>query len=176
MTKDELKIIMQHLANSYRDFKLDESNINWWYEELKDYNFNDVRNRIKEIMSEDRYQAPTLEYIMRTLIKEENKLNWDEMVYFCSVCKKGFNDTKKLEEHEDRCRSVRYIERQIKRFRWGNVNKRELYAMSEEEFDERYKILLRKVQERTNDELEKQRIEFIFNPPKPEVAKEFIGG
>ena len=46
--------------------------------------------------------------------------------------------------------------------------------MPEDEFDEKYKIILRKVQSLTTDEMEKRRIEYIFNPPNQEEAKDFL--
>ena len=46
--------------------------------------------------------------------------------------------------------------------------------MSDEEFQERYCKLLHWIQNHTQNESEKTRIEFIFNPPKKERAKSFL--
>ena len=55
-----------------------------------------------------------------------------------------------------------------------NNKKRELYELPEEEFDRQYKIILKYVMQHTNDESEKTRIGFIFNPPTPEQARAYF--
>ena len=46
--------------------------------------------------------------------------------------------------------------------------------MSEEEFNERYNKLLYYIYEHTENESERTRIGFIFNPPSKEKAKDFL--
>ena len=130
-------------------------------------------------MSDERYsyQPPFLEVIVKGLTKKQNKLDFSELTYFCMFCKRPFNDRNELEEHQDRCRSIKYIISQYKRFNLGEIDnnkKRELYELPEEEFDRQYKIILKYVMQHTNDESEKTRIGFIFNPPTPEQARAYF--
>lgn len=177
MNNEQVKEIILYLKNSYSNYDFKKELVDYWKQELSQYDYEDVKNKLKELMSEDRYayQPPLLEALTRGITKKHNKVDFNELVYFCMFCRRPFNDRNEFEEHQDRCRSIKYIERQYKRFNWGEVrNKAEMYNMSEEEFDEKYKIILRKVQNATTDEMEKRRIEFIFNPPSQEKAKEFL--
>lgn len=177
MNKENIKEIIKFLKTSYPNYEFKREMIEYWEQELSQYDYEDINNRLKELMSEDRYayQPPLLEALTKGITKKHNKVDFSQLTYFCAFCRRPFNDKQELEEHQDRCRSIKYIESQYKRFNWGEVrNKAEMYNMSEEEFDKGYKIILRKVQNATNDEMEKQRIEFIFNPPSQEQAKEFL--
>lgn len=177
MNKKEVKDLFAYLSASYKDYVFKPELIEYWEQELSQYDYEDIKNRLKELMSEERYayQPPLLEAITKGLIKKHNKVDFSQLTYFCMFCRRPFNDRKEFEEHQDRCRSIKYIERQYKRFNWGEVkDKVEMYNMSEEEFDTKYKIILRKVQSLTTDEMEKQGIEFIFNPPSQEQARKFL--
>ena len=179
MNKSQALEILNYLDDNYKDFELTEEKINYWCEQLSQYDYEDISNRLKELMSEERYsyQPPFLEAITRGITKKYNKVDFSKLVYFCRICKKAFNDKEELDIHEDRCSSIKYIKNQYKRFHWPSLTGtqiRDMYNMSEEEFDEKYKIILKKVQSLTTDEMEKTRIEFIFNPPSQEKAKEFL--
>lgn len=177
MDKNKALDILNYLADNYKDFKLTEDKVNYWCQELSQYDYEDINNRLKELMSEERYsyQPPFLEAIIKGITKKHNKVDFTKLTYFCKICRRPFNDKNELDLHEDRCRSIRYIESQYKRFNWGEVkDKAEMYNMSEEEFNEKYKIILKKVQNLTTDEMEKTRIEFIFNPPSQETAMKFL--
>ena len=177
MNSEQIKELIKYLKNSYPNYEFKNEMIEYWEQELSQYEYEDIKNKLKELMGEERYsyQPPLLEAITRGITKKHNKVDFNELVYFCRICRRPFNSKEELDLHEDRCRSIRYIEKQYKRFNWGEVkNKAEMYNMSEEEFDKKYKIILRKVQNATNDELEKTRIEFIFNPPSQEQARKFL--
>lgn len=179
MSKEQIKEIIKYLKNSYPNYEFKPEMIEYWKQELNQYDYEDINNRLKELMSEERYayQPPLLEALTKGIIKKHNKVDFNELVYYCQFCRRPFNDKQELDPHEDRCSAIRYIQRQYKRFMWPKLTGtqiKEMYNMSEEEFDEKYKIILRKVQNLTTDEMEKTRIEFIFNPPSQEKAKEFL--
>lgn len=177
MNSEQIKELILYLKNSYPSYDFKKELIDYWKQELSQYDYEDIKNRLKELMSEERYsyQPPFLEAITKGITKKHNKVDFTKLTYFCKICRRPFNDKNELDLHEDRCRSIRYIESQYKRFNWGEVkDKVEMYNMSEEEFNTKYKKILRLVQQNTNDEMEKTRIEFIFNPPSQEKAKEFL--
>lgn len=177
MDKNQVLEILNYLDDNYKDFEITEDKLSYWCEQLSQYDYQDIRNRLKELMSEERYsyQPPFLEAIIKGITKKHNKVDFSQLTYFCRFCRRPFNDKNELDTHEDRCSSIRYIESQYKRFNWGEVkDKVEMYNMSEEEFDTKYKKILRLVQQKTTDEMEKQRIEFIFNPPSQEQARKFL--
>lgn len=180
MNREEVKNIMSYLVDNYKNnFEITQSKKEYWCQELSQYDNEDITNRVKQLMSEDKYayQPPLLEAITRGVTKKHNKVNFDELVYYCLFCKRPFNNKNELDKHEDRCSSVKYIQKQYKRFSWPKLTGtqiKEMYEMPEEEFDEKYRVILRKIQKLTNDESEKRRIEYIFNPPTQEEAKKFL--
>jgi len=179
MTKREIDNIFEHLMNSYgKSFEFNESIYNYWSKELSQYEYLDIMERLKTLMSEERYsmKPPLLEAIIRGISKTSDKVNFNELTYFCQFCHRAFNVYDEMVNHEDRCRSVRYILKQYKRFNLGQIDKKFLYQLPQEEFDIRYKKLLRLVHSRTNNEQEKKIIDNIFNPPSPQEAREFLNG
>lgn len=179
MKTEQAKEIIKYLKNSYPSYEFKKELIEYWCEEFTQYDYEDINNRLKELMGDERYayQPPLLEALTKGITKKHNKVDFSQLVYYCLFCKRPFNDKSELDLHEDRCSSIKYIQRQYKRFGWPKLTGtqiKEMYNMSEEEFDEKYKVILRKVQKLTNDENEKRRIEFIFNPPTQEGAKEFL--
>lgn len=176
MNKKQIIEILEFLKMSYSNFGGIEDKLPYWEEDLKFYSYEDVKKRIKELMELKEFStnAPTLTRIIGPLTKIGEKMENNDVTYFCQFCNRKFNDYDEMETHQDRCRSVQYILRQYKRFKLGQIDKRILYNMSEEEFDIKYKKLLRLVQEHTNDEREKKVIEFIFDPPTKEETKEFL--
>lgn len=176
MKKEEVENLLNYLAMEYPSFKLDKEKIDFWLNELQQYDCNDVKYRLKDLMASGEYKIypPVLETITAGLTKKNKKINFKEMVCFCKFCNRGFNQREELEKHEDRCRSIRYIIKQYEKYSLGIINKRELYAMSDEEFNARYDKLLRYVQSHTDNQSEKNIINFIFNPPSYEKAKEFL--
>lgn len=179
MNSEQIKELILYLKNSYPSYDFKKELIDYWKQELTQYEYEDIKNKLKELMGEERYayQPPLLEAITKGITKKHNKVDFTKLTYFCRFCRRPFNDKNELDLHEDRCSSIRYIKSQYKRFRWPELSGtqiKEMYEMSEEEFDTKYKIILRKVQNLTTDEMEKQRIEFIFNPPSQEQARKFL--
>lgn len=177
MTETEVKELLKHLAMSYTSFSITKEKISFWYTELQQYDVDDVKSRLKDLMSEEKYALtpPVLESIIAGLTKKHDKVNFNQIVYFCKFCNRGFNNRDNLEKHEDRCRSIRYILKQYEIYNLGDIDKKVLYNMTQEEFDERYNKLLAYVQKHTTNEEEKKLINLIFNPPSEEKAREFLG-
>ena len=79
-------------------------------------------NETKELMSTGHYSnnPPHLVTIINGLTKVDNKIDWKKQVVLCKHCNKGFNVDKNgysadLKEHEDRCGSINYVIKQMKR-------------------------------------------------------------
>ncbi|MBQ7030798.1 MAG: hypothetical protein IJN13_00305 [Bacilli bacterium] len=180
MTKKEVDEFFKHLNGRYPKFEFKPEIIEFWGNKLLLYDSYDVQKNLESLMYDERYQnsPPQLEIILKNLPKALEKTNFASLKFSCKHCKRSFLTIEDVHEHEDRCNAIRYIARQYKRLNLGefdNSKKRELYNMQEEAFDQKYKKLLRRVQEFTNDELEKIRIEFIFNVPTANTARKFVG-
>ena len=180
MNKVEINKLFEIISIEYGNFNVDADKYKYWADFLEPYSFEDVKTRFYELRSQREYtiMPPSASVITRGLTKVNNKIKFDEITFTCQFCHRFFNTYDDMVEHEERCRSVRYIERQYKRFNLnnGNVDKASLYNMPQDEFDSKYRLLLKKVQELTNDAREKQIIENIFNPPKMSDARKMLYG
>lgn len=176
MNKQEVIELLRYLEMSYTNFGDVQSKVPYWCQDLQYYSYDDVKNRLDELMQMKEFatNSPTLSRIVGPLTKIKDKVMNSDLIYFCPICKRSFENYDEMQIHQDKCRSVQYIIKQYRRFGLGEVDKKYLYQLSEEEFDIRYKKLLKLVQERTTDEREKKVIGFIFNPPKEEEATKFI--
>ena len=182
MNREQVKKVLDILKLNYPNY-INENNkafmLEEWCKELNEYSFDDTIERIKQVMSEERYQMkpPTLYYITNGMIKLKNKIDYNEDVHYCDNCHRPFNDLNQMMEHRARENSIEYIIRESKKWFNKTFDKEgidNLYEMSEEEFDTRYKKLLKYIYDHTDNEFEKQRIGCIFNPPEPEEAKKIM--
>ena len=177
MTKLEVDELVNLLDMSYRNFVKDPVGMsNLYLKMLYQYDCEDVMKKLQECMAMEQFQfqPPTLDYLVKDLTRNKDKVDFNKTLIYCQFCNRMFNSIETLHKHEDRCRSVRYIARQYKKYLNREVNKRELYEMSDEEFDEKYDKLLKFIEMRSTDEREKEIISFIFKVPTKEVAKKII--
>lgn len=183
MTGVEIKEFLKKLQTLYPKFSLDNGTAELWSGVLSQYDAREVNEMFEFYASKEQYRevVPQVYLIVKSLTKISDKVDFTQKLTYCKFCKKAINilskDLANVHEHEDRCSAIRHIERQYKRFNLGVIDKAikyELYNMPENEFDEKYKKILKYVQEHTNQEYEKQLIENIFNPPSMEAAKNFL--
>ena len=176
MEKKKVIDVLDYLGMNYSTFGDTKSKFEMWNKILKDYSYDEVMDRINELMARKEFLTvcPTLTVIVSPLTKIKDKQTFEGALFMCQFCGRAFESKEEMEIHEDRCRSIRYIEKQYKRFKLGVIDKKILFDMQEDEFQERYKKLLKFVYEHTGNDYEKQIIENIFNPPTPEKAKEVL--
>ena len=176
MNREEVLDLFEFLNINYSTFESTPKKIDIWLSELQMYDAEDIKRNLKELMAEDLYSKtpPLLSRIIRGLIPKNEKLDFTKTIYFCSRCNKGFNSKEKCDEHFDRCSSVDYVIRETRKWFKKELTRKELFAMSDEEFNERYYKLLHWIYNYTQNKSEKTRIEFIFNPPGKERAKQFL--
>lgn len=183
MTKQEVNNILEYISLNYPSFEVNDSLFNMWLDELQQYDFVDVFNRLRDLIMSGRYEIkpPTLLYLINGLQKTSGKVDWTKGVIFCERCHKAFNyDATKplpneIKEHRDKCRSIDYVIKQTKKWFNKDLTRGELWGMSEEEFNQRYNKLLDYIHKHTDDEEEKTRIGYIFNPPNEEEVKKMFG-
>lgn len=176
MNKIEVKEVLDYLSYNYTSFNVTEGLFKMWLDELQQYDKEDVMNKIKQMIASGNYKvvAPQLVSITNGLTKTDKKIDWNKIVTFCPICNKAFQCDEHMhssdyEEHRPKCQSIRYVITQSKKWLNKDLNRADLWAMSEEEFNERYNRLLHYIQEHTDNETEKAMIDHIFNPPKTKV-------
>lgn len=168
-----VNFINLNYPNQIRDV---DSMIDSWLDTLQQYDLEDVKNKLHQAMRDDRFQKvpPTMDWLLRDLRPIHEKINWNKGVLYCNICGRAFNKREKLVEHEDRCRSVRYVVKQTKKWFGKTLDKKELYEMNKEEFQKKYDELLKVILKNTKNESEKKVIGFIFNQPSPKEALKFL--
>lgn len=176
MNREEVVDLFEFLEINYPNFSYSSKTIDTWLNELQMFDVDDVKRNLKELMAEDLYSKtpPLLSRIIRGLTPKNEKIDFTKTVYFCSRCNKGFNSKEDCDEHFDRCSSVDYVIRETRKWFKKELTRKELFAMSDEEFQERYFKLLHWIHDHTQNESEKIRIGFMFNPPRKEKAKQFL--
>ena len=179
MNKKETIELLNFIHTFYKDFEIREDIISAWYNIMCEYDFNDVKREVEKFMAEDRYQKqlPTAYMLIKGLPKVKEKVDvQDGVKIYCNICNRPFNSHEELDKHFDRCSSIRYVIKQSKKWFKKDIDKGFLWGLNDEEFEERYNKLLKYIMEHTEDENERKRIGFIFNPPSEQEAREFLKG
>lgn len=176
MTKSELAQLLSTLEMNYSFFEVTEEKEQAWFQVMHNYSYEEVIHNLEIAMGEDRFQKepPQAYYLIQGLVPISKKTNFENVIVFCPICKRALNQKEEV-KHRERCSSIRYLVKQYKKWTGKDLDKRSLWEMDEEEFQEKYDNFLHYVHNHTTDEHEKMRINFIFNPPSKEVAKKFIG-
>lgn len=182
MNKEEVLELLKLLKSNYNNF-INESNkkemLETWATELSQYDNDDIVEELKKALSLPEFQMkpPTLYYITSKCKKKHDKIDWNELVVYCDNCGRPFNSFDEMYKHRERENSIEYIFRETKKWynkELNNLDKRKLFEMSDQEFKIGYDKLLNYIYEHTNDDEEKRRISYIFNPPNLDEAKSFI--
>jgi hypothetical protein len=177
VSQKELLELLSLVKVNYPYFKVDPAVEKAWYEVTHYFKYEDVKHNLEIAMTSERFQKdpPTIYYLTQNLTPIHESVSFEKRIVFCPICKRALNQEEE-KKHFERCSSVRYIVRQYKRWNGNELNRRDLFEMSEEEFEKKYNELLKYVETHTDDVHEKIRIGFIFNPPSIEQAKKFLGG
>ncbi len=178
MNKTDIDLLFKFLEASYPKHEFKEDFYDYWSLELTQYSCEDVKAKLRLLMEDEKYynRPPQLEVILKGLPKIREKIDYKKVKTYCKFCRKPLIDIEEAHEHEDRCRSINYIESKYKEYGWNfdKSTKAKMYKMSDEEFDEKYNSFLKKIESLTTNEYEKKLINFIFNPPGLEEAKKFL--
>lgn len=142
MLKNEANIILQRIKAYYPKFYYDDYTVSNWYMELKNYDPNNIINALR-IYGDNNSEPPGVHQLIAiaSRINTETPLEYET---FCKYCGR-FLDCKEQTKHEDRCRSIRYIERKYKQMFNKEVDKKSLWEMSEEDFEEKYYLFLQRL-------------------------------
>ncbi len=176
MTYIETIDFFNYINSCYPDFDTkDEDKLNAWADVLQQYEKDDVRKAFDLALSEERYQfkPPQVQYIVRNLIAKYDRVDFSKLVVYCKICGRMLNQSD-YDKHFDRCSSVEYIIREYKKWYGKELDKKELYEMSDDDFKIRYLKLLNFIKNNTTNLDEKERISNIFNPPNEEKAKKYF--
>ena len=181
MQRSEVTKLVSMIDLNYRGFVKDtDSFVDGWQKALTNYDYQTIEERLKKLMAMEQfqYQPPTLPFLVKDVPTIDEQKRNSKFYFSCNICKRLFKQEPEFEKHFSRCSSVRYVIRQTKKYFGNDISssKRELYEMSDDEFNARYMKLVRHIHEHTENDYEKQLMEHIMNPPSSEDAKRFLKG
>lgn len=129
-----------------------------WTRIMGHYDYDDIFNNLENFLKDERNYGkdPDAYQLIRGLLTIEDKKTNSLGRVACQFCGRWFNRLE-LHNHEDRCRSVKYLKKVYKKYLNSNLNvNKELYEMNQEEFDKRYINTLEKALPRVTDILDKR--------------------
>ncbi len=162
MTLTETKELFKRIKAHYPNFNDDDYVIKEWFRYVEPYEKEDIHKKFEQHLKGDYAQyEPKVTYLTSYLKTKEEKLKSQEHYIGCEICGQAVN-LNDFQQHHDRCSSIEYVNKlRIKYFGKG-VNKEELRKLDEDKFIELYEKMLNIILEKTNDPIEKKRIENYF--------------
>lgn len=165
MTIQETNYFLKRIKQHYQEFIIDNTKIDEWYKELKDYDYQEVNNKLEEHLRNEQYghQIPKVAFLTKylTKISDKSKNNANNIRVRCHLCGKGMA-LNEYDKHIARCNSVEYLNLQSQRLYDKEIDKDKYRNMDDETFDKIYDKVLNKILEITNDSEEKQNIMNYF--------------
>ena len=134
--------------------------VNEWTRLMEPYDYEDVKNNLENFLkNENNYgKEPDAYQLIRGLLTTKDKEENSKGKAYCMFCNRLLPLTE-LHEHEDRCRSIKYIEKLYRKyFNRQLVDKPELYRMRNTDFDKAYIKVLEKVLPMVTESIEKKGI------------------
>lgn len=163
MNKAEVRNLLKKIQSNYSAFLMSEDKLEEWHKELKDYDCEDVLNRVDEHLRSEKYgrQEPRVYLLTKGLVKTENKAKREGIKIRCSICGESvlLND---FDKHFDRCSSVKYLNDQNKKYFGKEIDKDKYMNMDDREFNYKYDKFCEYVLQNTNNKKEIECLEHYF--------------
>lgn len=138
-----------------------------WFDKLEPYDTKDINLELDDFFKngDNLNKQPDLYQLIKNCKTINEKKNNSGLITSCKYCTRWFDMTE-VHEHEDRCRSINYIKRLYSKFFSGReVPLKELYEMSNDEFDTNYYKILEIVLPKLPEE-EKERVKKLLEMRK----------
>ena len=158
MEKSETNILLQRIKTFYPKFFYASYTVENWYMELKEYNANLLVRALRQY-AEDNQDPPSVINLkaIADRMSKDTEIDYETLCKFC-----GRLLTKEQQVvHEDRCRSIKYMERKYLQLFNKQLDKRQLWEISKEDFDKKYDEFLKYILPKVNS-FEKMYIEKYF--------------
>ena len=147
--------------------------LNEWERIMGPYDYEDIKGNLEKFLKdENNYgREPDAYQLIRGLLTIEDKNTNSLGKVTCQFCGRVFNRLE-VYEHEDRCRSIRYMERKYSQLFNRTIDKRQLWEISKEEFDKKYDEFLKYIEPKVNG-TEKMFIQKYYNK-NYDILKEIV--
>lgn len=167
MTYSDTKEVLKRIKSNYQSFVCDDYVLKEWYKELKDYDIEDIMQKLEEHMRSEQYgnTFPKLYYLTKFLKKTEEKGIVNHYKLQCMHCKE-FVDEELFDKHYERCLDIKYI-CDVRRKYFGTIisdeMKERFRQMNEDTFNTKYYEFVQNVYDNVPVE-EQRRLDQIINP------------
>lgn len=143
MTIQETNLFLKRIKQYYNDFVIDDFKVEEWYNQLKDYDAEDINQRLDKHLKSETYgdYPPKLNYILAGVIKTKEKDKVRIYNIKCANCGKVL-DYFNYDEHIRRCNAIDYVIREMKKYLKKDITREQLENMSEKTFWEKYDTML----------------------------------
>ncbi len=153
MKQKEVLDLIKLIDRTYKtDYAGDGDIVRDWFKVLKNYELSDMTKSLNYYMKNYTTYAPKVYDLIRGYSTIDSKKLLENSKTRCLFCGKviSIDDTK----HEDRCRSVEFIKRAVKRFKDQDIDAEKYRTMSEEEFNKYYLSAVKLVINNSTNDLE----------------------
>ena len=152
MEKKQVIEFMDRIKSHYQEFIIDDFKIKEWYDELKDYLYEDVSAKLDEHLRSEQYgnYIPKVYFLTKYLTKEKDKGIKNECTIACSICGKHILNTE-MEEHYDRCISIQYLIKNSEKYFNKKLNREKLEQADDETFKKYYWKFCKELLPKVND-------------------------
>ena len=121
----EVKRIVSKIKAYYYYFSLEKDSLNEWNYKLRDYDYEDVSERVEEhLKGEQRKEPPQLHYLISGLLTKEQKRKKNELIVACQNCGRWL-PLSEYNQHYDLCLDIEYLVR-VAREQGKNLDRAEL--------------------------------------------------
>lgn len=163
MNKAEVRNLLKKIQSNYPSFLMSEDKLEEWHKELKDYDCEDVLNRVDEHFRSEKYgrQEPRVYLLTKGLVKTKNKAKRKGIKIRCNICCEVVL-LNEFDNHFDRCSSVKYLNDQNKKYFDKEIDKEKYMNMSDKEFNYKYDKFCEYILENTKSPKEREALENYF--------------
>ena len=139
MNKAEVRNLLKKIQSNYPSFLVSEDKLEEWHKELKDYDCEDVLNKVDEHLRSEKYgrQEPRVYLLTKGLVKTKNKAKRKGIKIRCNICGEVVL-LNEFDNHFDRCSSVKYLNDQNLKYFGKEIDKEKYMNMNDKEFDYKY--------------------------------------
>lgn len=142
MTYTDTKEVLRRIKSNYQSFVNDDYVLKEWYKELKNYDLEDVMEKLEQHMRSEEYGStiPKLYFLTKYLKKTKDKGIIEKFSIQCSICGE-FVSEEQYDKHFERCLDVEYIVKKRKKLFEKDTDKAEIKrykSLSEDIFDNKY--------------------------------------
>ena len=163
MERKQVVDLLKRIKYNYNEFIVDDYTITEWYKELKDYELEDVMDKLDQHFRSEQYgkQPPKVYFLTKYLTKERDKAKEDNSKVLCEICNEVI-PFKEYDRHYSRCLSVEYLDKNYFILNNNHLDKKTLRKLSQEEFDKKYYAFLKIIASNCLDNDEIKRINTIL--------------